>query len=298
MLETGGDKILMQFERPDFVEVNLAPDLQDRSFVQKGDTIAKIISRENLGKLEILEAELNRAKAEYQALKSGSKLEDIEVAAKHIAREKAALESFRLEVVRVSALYDSNYTSLSELQFAESEYKVQQAEVEEANADYLALKAGAKVEDILVAKSEVLVLEKAVESALRMLGREKVLLSPLKGQVRLGGATYTVRVEATEKLVVLMVIPESIMNTLTPEYKIKFRLQSEESQEFEVSVLMTDFFASEIPGQLPGAYAIGLLENTDGKIQVGMTGQGSISIGQKTLVEGLKLGFHQESRIQ
>ena len=294
ILESGGEQILIQFERPDFVEVNLAPSLQDRSFVQKGDTIAKIISRENMGKLEILEAELDKAKAEYQALKSGSRLEDIEVALNHIKSEKATLESCSLEVVTARALYDSSYLSLTELQYIESQYKVQLAEVGEAEAECAALKAGAKIEDITVAKREIIRLEKAVEANLRTMGNEKILLSPIKGQVRLGGATYMVRVEATEKLVVLMVIPESIMNILTPAHKIKFRLQSEESHYFEVNVLLTDFFG----GDMPGAYAIGLLDNTEGKIQVGMTGQGSISIGQKTLFEGLKLGFHQENRMQ
>ena len=294
ILETGGDQILMQFERPDLVEVKLAPNLQDRSFVQKGDTLAKIISSENIAKLKILNAELDKARAEYNALRSGARQEDIEVALKHLERERAASESCSLEVVRARALYNSSYISLGELQIRESDYKVQQAEVEEADAEYASLKAGAKIEDLAVAKSEIILLEKAVENARKTLGDEKILISPINGQIRLGGNTYMVRVEATEKLVVLMVIPESIMNSLTPENTIRFRLQSEESQYFEVNVLLTDFFG----GDMPGAYAIGLLENPDGRIQVGMTGQGSISVGQKTLFEGFRLAFHQEGRMQ
>ena len=91
----GAPQMLIQVERPDFVEVMFKPELYDGAYVQVGDTIAFIVSRDGVGRQGILEAELAMNQAELAALEAGARPEDIEVAAAELKVTTAEYAAFQ-----------------------------------------------------------------------------------------------------------------------------------------------------------------------------------------------------------
>lgn len=81
------DQKLYQFERPDVVEVVTRPQLVANNSVDRDDTLLFIVSRSEQGKQSVIRAELDRARAKWNALASGSRPEDLEVE-KNVCRQQ------------------------------------------------------------------------------------------------------------------------------------------------------------------------------------------------------------------
>lgn len=284
-MDSGGNDILMHFERPDFVNVNLSPNLYNGAFVEKGDTIATIYSHRGLSNLKVIEAELDKARAEYAALKAGARVEDLEVARQEVQRAEAALETQKFELERAKSLYQSDLIPLADLQSVEGRYRVLEAELDFASANFQALQSGARPEDIEVASIEIERLRRELESAKISLGSKEAIISPLHGKIILGGGgDYLARIESSDTLAVVMNIPESIVPMVIEGQLVKIELFADNSKPRTAQIWRTAFFSTDTTG----AFAIAFMENGDGKVQPGMTGRASFSLGKKTLFEGLK----------
>lgn len=285
ILSREGSSVLFNFERPDFIEVAFSHGLENGASVKSGDTLAVIASREGLGRIQVLEAELEKARANLTALKAGSRAEDLEVALKKMERAEKELASFRLEHTRKKALFDSNFISLSELQLSEGRLNVLETELSLAAAEMRALQAGARPEDVKVAEEEIARLEKSIASALSALGRKEYITTPVEGRLYLGGApNYLLKVESADTVAVVISIPEAVIPALKPGLNISVRLFADNAGERSCRLFKTAFFDSTVQG----AYAVGLLANPEGELEFGMTGRASIPMGKTTLIEGLK----------
>lgn len=288
LIGEGGERVLLNFERPDFVDISLPAGLHDGDMVEKGDTIAVVSSRENIGRLSILQAELEKAIAEHAALMSGARVEDLEVAQQEVNRAEAELETQRMELELVKSLYDSEFHSLALLQQTEGLYRVLQAELDLARAGLKALQAGAKPEEIEVAVAEIKRLQRSVESVIRMLGKRETILTPISGRVRLGGVEgYMAKVEFIDSLAVVAIIPEAVRLMLNEGQLMEVNLSADKNRPRSIRLLRTDFIMIDVPI----TYAIGFLPNHDRTAQIGMTGRARISIGTRTLIEGLIAKF-------
>lgn len=285
LLDSGGEDILLHFERPDFVNVSFSPQLYDGAPVEKGDTIAVISSQRGLSNYKVIEAELEKARAEYIALKAGAKVEDLEVARQEILRAEAALETQKYELERTNHLYQSDLIPLANLQMVEGEYRVLEAELESALANLQALQAGARPEDIEVASVEIERLRRELESAKTSLGKKEAIVSPLHGRIQLcGGGECLARVESTDTMAVIMNIPESIIPSITKGQIVEIELFAEISILRTAEMWRTLFYSTDTTG----AFAVAFMENGDGRVQAGMTGRAAFSLGDKTLFEGLR----------
>ena len=292
LLNSGNTRVLVQFERPDFVEVTIAPHLHDGALVEAGDTIAVITSHEGLGRFEVLEAELSKSRSEHQALLTGAKAEDIEVARAEVKRARIALKSYGLEYERAEALYDSGHISASEWQIVEGQYNVLAAELDLAEANLKALEAGARPEDIEVARGQTEVLRRSLETEGQLLSKPEVVTAPVSGRVRLGDVPETlIRIERMDTLAVLVSIPEASASLLRVGQPMEVKLLADHIPNRESNLLRIDFIPPAAP-QLSGAYAVGLLDNSKGKLQPGMSGIAILSIGKKTLFSGLRARFN------
>lgn len=284
-LQTGGNRVLLQFERPDYVEFQILPHLKDGSRIQIGDTIAVISSRENIGKLNILRAELSKAEAELASLQAGAREEDIEVARQDILRAQAALETFTFELDRIKSLYESKLIPLSELQAAEGNYRILESDLKRAQSNLVALQAPAKTEDIEVAHLEINRLIEAVSSLQGSLGKNALILSPIMGQLRIDNdIQYIVRVEKTDTLVVIIPAPESALLTIEENSEFCFVLTADRSQYFQSRVLKSSVFDFGLGETL---CIIGVLPNPTGEIMPGMSGRAKIPLGKQTLFQGI-----------
>jgi HlyD family secretion protein len=285
----GGLQVLMQFERPDFVEVKFVPWLYDGAPVQAGDTIAFIESREGLGRMDILQARLDLDQSERNALRSGAREEDIAVGEAELKRAEAALAAFEPELMRVKSLHEADLIADSLLDVTQGQYDVLAAEVEVAKANLEALKAGARPEDIAVADNEIELTRRTLESSSRLLGDEEIITAPINGRVRFrGNPEELIRIEKTDTLAVLVAIPETAVSLLKPGQELEISLRADVVPMRKCPLFRVNFGRPEPMV----AYAIGLLDNRDGVLQPGMTGQVSLSIGKTTFFQGLRAKFN------
>ncbi len=285
----GDPQVLMQFERPDFVEVKFVSWLYDGAPVQVGDTIAFIESREGVGRMDILEAKLDLDRSEREALLSGAREEDIAVGEAELKRAQSALAAFEPELIRVKSLHQAGLVADSLLDVTQGQYDVLAAEVEVAKANLEALRAGARPIDVAVADREVELTRRTLKSNSRLLGDEEVITAPITGRVRFrGDPEELIRIEKTDTLAVLVAIPETAVSLLKPGQEMDISLRADVAPVRKCPLFRVNFGRPEPMV----AYAIGLLENPDGILQPGMTGQVSLSIGKTTFFQGLRAKFN------
>lgn len=285
----GAPQVLMQFERPDFVEVEFVPNLYDGARVQSGDTIAYIESREGSGRMDILEATVDLNRLERDALLSGARQVDINVAEAELKRAQAAFSAFEPELKRVQSLHDAGLVSDSLLDVTKGRYDVLEADVRVAEASLDALKAGSRPEDIAVASKEIELSKRELASSSRLLGKREAITAPINGRVRFrGNPEELIRIEMMDTLAVLAAIPETAVSLLKPGQKINIMLRADKVPERVCSLFRIDFGRPEPMV----AYAIGLLDNRKANLQPGMTGNVSLPIGKTTFFQGLKAKFN------
>ncbi len=285
LLAMGGKTSLFHFERPDFVEVTISPKLNHGAEVLQGDTLAIILSKEGIGRLEVLQAELQTARSNLEALKAGARAEDLEVARRNVERAQATFNSFSLEHDRVKALYDSNFISQSQYQVSKGSLDVFRTELALAEAEVNALKTGARPQDIKVAEDEVATLRSSIESARSALGSKEYIITPLKGRFYFGGAAnYLFKVESSDTVALYIPLPESVVPKLNSKMNIEIVLDADPLGQRNCRLFTTGFLDTTFRG----AYAVSLLENSDGLLKSGMTGKAIVPIGKTTLLEGLK----------
>ncbi len=285
----GAPRILMQFDRPDFVEINFMPDLYDGAFVQAGDTIAYIESREGSGRLSILAAEVGLSQSEYNALLTGARAEDLEVARAEIRRAEAELETYRYELERARRLHDAGLIADSTWEVTQGQYKILEAELELAQANFKALQAGARPEDIEVAQQQINLSRQSLSSNQRLLGQREVITAPINGQVRFrGDPEELIRIEMTDTLAVFAAIPETAVSLLREGQPLNIMLRADTVPKRSVPLFRISFGRPEPMV----AYAIGLLDNRDRALQPGMTGHVELPIGKTTLLQGLRAKFN------
>jgi multidrug resistance efflux pump len=286
-LHVSGGGLMLQFQRPDFVEVNIADGIRQGGKVNAGDTVAWIESREGKGRLQVIEAERDMTRSKLEGLVAGAREADVRVAEHDYERASAALEIARIDLERAISLHDSGYATLAEKQYAESVFDERKAECDQAKANIAALKEGSRLEDIEAGEAEVVMLEKSVEAARLTLGKREAVITPVSGIVNLneGANGELIRIERTDTVAVITRIPEASLSLITEGHPMEMRLEADPHGPRPVTIV--DFGFSITPG-LPGAFAIGLLQNPNGDLRAGMSGKASCAIGRRTLLQGTK----------
>jgi len=294
LLHSQGGSLMLQFERPDYVEVMLAKSIQQGKLVEAGDTVAWVESREGTGRLQVLEAELERAESQLAGLLTGARTSDVHVAEYEFERATAALQVAKIDFERALALYDSGYTTLADLQQAEGILEERQAEAHHASANIISLQEGARPEDIRAGEAEVTRLESSLETARHLLGKREAVVTPIGGIVDLheGLQGMLIRVERIDTLAVIAHLPEAALPLISEERPLTVVLEAD--AEAPRSVVIHDYSFSST--EIPAAFAVGLVQNSTGNLRAGMSGRATCPIGKRTLLEGAQarlgvLGF-------
>ena len=206
-----------------------------------------------------------------------------------VERAKVALETFSLERDRVKALYDSGYISLGQWQETEGNYHLLETELDLAEATLKALETGSRQEDIEIARSQVEVLNRSLESSRRLLGKHEIITAPMSGRVKLSVVVEELlRIERMDTLAVVISIPESSVPMLEKGQSIIVRFQADDVPRRTSRLLRVNYHFPDFTG----AYAVGLLGNEKLILQPGMAGSAKLSIGSKTMFSGLKAKFN------
>ncbi|MDP8206860.1 MAG: hypothetical protein P9L92_09375 [Candidatus Electryonea clarkiae] len=275
-------RLLMNFDRPDLVEIQVNEKLVEGGLVNAGDTVAIVTSREVSGRLRVIEAEVAHARAEKEALRTGGRSVDLEVERRRSLRAEASLNAFRSEYERVKALYEKDAAPLSLWQQTEGQLRVLQTELDLANARVKTVEAGAKPADIQVAQAEVLRLERELERVSRTLGFSEILTAPVSGRISFRGEPGTVlTIEREDTLLAFAAIPEGVAQDLTVGQPMQISLLSRRD-------MLINTHLESIGFDTTGAYVTAFVNNKEGLFQAGMMGAARLKRGNHTIFDGFK----------
>ncbi len=195
---------LNQFERGEFISLKFSNKLNNEEFINKGDTIASIISSEVEDQLISLIGDLDVAKANLKTKNVGQKKSVIKEAANRLKYTEEKIEEHKVLFQRISSLYAKGLSSQAEyetqkwaLDLLEIEKQIYKSELENAST-------GVKQEEIDLIESRI----SSIKSRLSFLRNRKnnlTIISPLSGYAKNIFSTDTLLAVINNKEIILKV---------------------------------------------------------------------------------------------
>ena len=276
--------------RGDAVRFTLGPAASARH-VEAGDTVGGFVSEEAALRLAALAGQVEAARAELELSQAGEKDALVEVARQDLRRAQAALEYAEQVVERQRALFERGIVSQTELEEAESEWRVAAAEAAGAEAMLQASQTGEREEQVTLAEARLEALE---EEASILQGRMSLnnLVAPISGIVyRVSSPDTLLLVADTSAMAVFLPVRFEDRSRVLPGQEVTLRT-SEWGEQPTARVIDVRESSGRAAGQ---AYMMAMAEITSGHEQLtpGLLVQGSILTGrlhplyflQRTLTE-------------
>jgi len=286
LLKPGGTQTLVQFQRSDMVDVRLSPQLREGAKVEKGDTVVIVASREREEVLGILESELEKALAERNALLTGERVEDQEIARQEVRVAETEFNEHKPNYDRVKELYETGNVSLSEWQVVQGHHEYLAAKIKLAEATLKASQAGSRPQDVKVAQSEITRLQKMVDNARSALKRLQTIVSPISGTAHLSNKPeFLLRIDQTDTMALIIPLPEAVAAKLAESQKIEIRLYSQPGTPRQAFIQRIDYRDNADFS----ASAVVLIDNADQRLRTGMNGLAKLPIGSTTIWEGVAM---------
>ena len=130
---------------------------------------------QNATRVAQAEAALGTARARLNQVLAGSRPEEIAQAREALRQAELALDLARRNLARTQQLFDGGLVSRSDLDQAENQFAVAQAQVRAAQARLQQLQGGSRPEDIAIARAQVQEAESALAAAKAARLQEEVL---------------------------------------------------------------------------------------------------------------------------
>lgn len=192
---------LNQFERGEFISLKFSNKLNNEGFINKGDTIASIISSEVEDRLISLIGELDVAKSNLKTKNAGQKESVIKEAENKLRYTEEKIKEQKVLFRRISTLYAKGLSSEEEyethkwaLDLLEIEEQIYKSQLENAST-------GEKQEEINLIESRI----NSIKSRLSFLKSRKnnlTIISPLSGySVNIFSADTLIKVINNKELI-------------------------------------------------------------------------------------------------
>ena len=172
-----------ELERGDDIRLRIDPDIFDKDFIEKYDTLAHIYSYATTVKMNSLKNELEVVNALLAVEQSGYKSEDIELAEKRFEYARKDAEIQRKIFERQKVLYEGEVIADQEFEDQQRTAELKNMQVAINEAELKSMSSGAKPEHInyILAKINKL---KAEITDLNLKIRNQTITSPLNGIFR------------------------------------------------------------------------------------------------------------------
>lgn len=278
------EQTLIQFQRPDVVDISLRSNLSEGSAVLVGDTVAVIRSHEQNNEYQALNSELKKAQAYYQSLITGAKQAEIETAQKNVERAQVALNTAKQDYERSKELLKSEFSSVAEFQTLEGIYRLAEADYNLAVSQLQAVKTGAKPEEVEMARAEMERVEVLRLNAKKRIEKETYILSPLDG-VAVFDSTFEfiLKIEGTDTLAMESSFPEIVASHIAPGNSILIRLSAIQSEVIPAEINKIVY----LQGSLSGLVVSALIDNSQQRYHSGMSGRTIVTLADQPLFMGL-----------
>lgn len=173
---------VLEFQRGDIVSFHFNEKLFQKNSIEKGDTIAWVISNELLMRMVEKRGALTYQQALLEVALTGDKPEAVRLALDEVELAEQELETQEKLTARIRHLYHQELVSQQEYELAVNDLLVKKYELEIARSNYQAILAGKKEEEIGVVRSRIASLEQQLIQLERHID-EMNILSPIAGIV-------------------------------------------------------------------------------------------------------------------
>jgi putative peptide zinc metalloprotease protein len=265
--------------------------VDEGDFVQKGAAIAKLSDRDYAVELQKTQAEIESKQAQLKLLKSGSRLEEIELAKTQLAKAEELSSFSQTHLNRDKQLVEKKYISQSEYEETLETATVRQREVEEAKERLKILQAGNRPEEIDAINADIDRL-KAHEVYLQSQLNSLAIASPISGVV----TTHKLREKIGENVkkgdlvaevyelktvTVEIAVPEKEIGSVKVGQKVALKVRAYPATTFEGKVNAIAPVATK-PEEWQTdrtVLVISQLDNSSGLLKPEMTGNAKIYCG-------------------
>lgn len=156
--------------------------VEEGNWVKEGEPVASIDATDLQLALQQTTATANAAKANLEALKAGTRKQEIRVAEADLQKAQSQLNFTMADVKRISFLVPKKLASDEQLEQAQLQYEIALASVEQTKQKLNLLKEGPRSEDITRAEQQYIALSEASAITQQQLAYSN-LTSPVSGMV-------------------------------------------------------------------------------------------------------------------
>jgi hypothetical protein len=265
---------LLQFDREDFVQINLQSLTSDHQRINKGDTIANVYSSDNHLLMVNLVGELEIARRNRSMVSSGEKTAVQEEALQALNMARIEFDAFVPQYQRKKKLYDQTLIGVEEWETTQSTYDLYQSNINRQQARLEAMQSGEKQEMIQFYEARVEQIREQLVLLQKKLDMETII-SPLAGTLTTtGGDSILCRVERFDTLLLKIALPAPELKYTLPGQNISVFAQ-ETGKTYTASIIKIRQRSQLINGTLK--YIItGKIENPALELMPGMSGLAKI----------------------
>jgi hypothetical protein len=295
VLDNGDRKILsyalLQYDREDFVQFEMNPQLQNNQQITAGDTIAALSSSKNQMTLANYEGELEKALANLAMVSTGEKVALQEEALEALRMAEIEYEAFEPQHKRKMELFQKDLIGAEEWEITQASYNIYQRNVVMARARLNAIRSGEKQEIIHYMQAQIDLLIEQIKLSRNKMNLE-IIRSPLHGRLIFSGSDSVIcKVERVDTLLARMAIPAGELKYTTPGQNVDI-LISENGNYYTAEVINVhkgNFFINGLPVYILTAR----IENKMDDLLPGMSGYAKLNAESVTLLTRLVREFRR-----
>ena len=271
-------------------------NVEEGSWIKEGELVANIDATDLQLVLQQTTATANAAKANLEALKSGTRKQEIRVAEADLQKAQSQLNYSMADVKRISTLVPKKLASDEQLEQSQLQYEIALASVEQTKQKLNLLKEGARSEDIPRAEQQFIALDEASAIARQQLTYTN-LMSPVTGMVTVrlseagevvGPGQSVVRIAETTHPWVRAYLNETQLGKVKVGQSVKVKIDSLPEKEFSGTLSFISPVAEFTPKTVETkalrvdlVYRIKVeVENPEGILKIGMPADIFIETGQ------------------
>ncbi len=216
-------------------------DVHIGDIVKQGQVIAQVDRTDFLQKVREIEAKVAQAKAQLSELETGTRTEELGQAEEAVKQAQSRFENARLHRERIEALFRRQVISKKEMDGAEMEYTVAEAQLASNQQQLKLLRAGARQEVREGSQAKLREMEAILEQERTRLQNAKIV-APFRGEVSrkymdagalVSPSTPLVSLVHTETLKIVANVLEKDIPLLKAWMKAKIRTESYPGRVFE-----------------------------------------------------------------
>lgn len=216
-------------------------DVHIGEIVKQGQVIAQIERTDYLQKVREIEAKVAQARAQLKELEAGTRTEELRQAEEAVRQAQSKFENARLHWERIETLFKRQVISKKEMDSAEMEYTVAEAQLASSQQNLKLLRGGARQEVREATQAKLKEMEAILEQERIRLQNTKIV-APFRGEISrkhvdagalVSSSTPLVILVHTETLKIVANVLEKDIPLLKPGMKAKVWVESYPDKVFE-----------------------------------------------------------------